>query len=62
VDGYKIYRNGVFVDMVPGTTYTDAPGMTLTDAVNYQVSAVNRANLVSAKCQAVSLAGSGIDK
>jgi peptidoglycan/xylan/chitin deacetylase (PgdA/CDA1 family) len=62
VDGYKIFRNGIFVDIVPGTKYTDDAGENLSDADIYRVSAVNRANLVSAESQGISLSVGGTHK
>ena len=55
VDVYKIYRSGRFIDITTETSYTDKTKDFLTDSVEYQVSAINRANLSSEKSPAASI-------
>lgn len=55
VDAYKIYRSGKFIDVTTGNSYTDVAKNFLADTVKYQVSAINRANLSSAKSGGVSI-------
>lgn len=56
IDGYKVYRNGAFVALVQGLSYTDSPGGSLPDSTQYQAAAINAANLSSVRSVSVSLA------
>ncbi len=57
VDGYKVFRNGIFIAISPDIFYTDAYTQSLPDSTRYQLSGINRANLSSAKSAPVSLSG-----
>jgi hypothetical protein len=57
VDGYLVFRDGNFIDITPDTTYTDDAGQTLSDNTQYQLCAINRANLKSSRTTPVSLSG-----
>lgn len=48
IQNYKVYRNGVSVGSPTGTSYTDS-NLTASTTYNYQVSAVGKDGVESAK-------------